>query len=115
MPPLTTVPGSAEDMRATVDTLQQFREALQQKNEIVALLLLTPSAQQWVAAHDLQQFAQQHWWTAAIADCRSHISADSAEVVCVWRGPPRRSEVAAALVRLNDQWKIDRIEVRDRR
>ena len=109
----TSVPGSVEDVRAAIGVLEQFKEGLQQNNDVVTLLLLTPSAQRRVATRDLREFATPQWWRNSFVDCRSEVIENSAHVTCVWRTSPIRSEVTAVLLRLNDQWKIDRIDVRD--
>ena len=106
----TLVPESAADSEAAVDVVREFEAAIRARNELVALLLLTPMAQQRVAASDLETFVAKSWRTEGLSNCGAIVDGDNSVVVCTRSGRPGERPLRISLLRLHNTWKIDDLE-----
>ena len=106
MPP-TIVPGSSDDEQEVADTVRQFGLAIAQDQELVALLVLSPSAQRVVAASNLRIFlgkdARPQWLSVR----KVHLDADIAIADCMIGYEAEEESLQLRLVRLEGQWRID--------
>ena len=106
----TLIPGSAADAESAVEVVQNFEEAITERNELVALLLLTPQAQKRVAASDLTAFVPPAWRNDVMSGCRAILEQDRATVSCEWSSQGSPPWLRVSLLRLNGAWKIDGVE-----
>lgn len=105
--PPTSVPGSAADERDVINTVRQFGAAVIRADEVVALLVLSPSAQQIVAAGTLNEFLGQPETPDAFAVRTVQLQGDVAVALCTVRYGDREHQQRLQLVRLEGVWKID--------
>lgn len=105
--PPTTVPGSVADADEAAETVRQFGTAVTRGDEVVALLVLSPSAQQIVAASDLNQFLGRPERPRLFIVQDVQLNGDVATVACVARYGDHEQRLRLQLVRLDGVWKID--------
>lgn len=105
--PPTTVPGSVADADAAAETVRQFGTAVTRGDEVVALLVLSPSAQQIVAASDLNRFLGRPERPRILTVGEVQLTGDVATVACVARYGDHEQPLRLQLVRLDGVWKID--------
>lgn len=105
--PPTTVPGSVADADEVAETVRQFGAAVTRGDEVVALLVLSPSAQQIVAASDLNQFLGRPERPRAFTVQDVQLDGDVATVACVAGYTDHAQRLHLQLVRLDGVWKID--------
>jgi hypothetical protein len=103
----TMVQSSPSDEQAAITVVHEFQTAMRQRNELVALLLLSPAAQQRVAASDLRVFAPTDWQARTLDRCSALVQGNVATVVCGLRPADDRAEVHVSMLRLHEVWKID--------
>ncbi len=103
----TTVPGSPADKRTVTDTVWQFGRAVTRGDTVVALLVLSPSAQHIVAVSDLDAFlgTQEHPRLFTVHDVR--LDGDVAVAECSAGTPNHEQTLRLQLVRLGGVWKVD--------
>ncbi len=106
MPP-TTVPGTGADMREVNAVVTQFVEAVVRNDEIVALLMLSPSAQKVVSASNLNVFLGRTERPGQIKVRSVRLENDLATADCTIQYAAGESVVQLRLVRLDGQWRID--------
>ncbi len=105
--PPTVVPGSAADEKEVANTVRQFGQAVVHGDTIVALLVLSPSAQRVVAASDLQGFLGRGERPRAIELRDVHLDRDVARADCALWDSSGEHPLRLRLVRIDGQWKID--------
>jgi hypothetical protein len=105
--PATIVPGTIADERAVRATIEQFGTALARGDEVVALLVLSPSAQQIAATEDVYAVIDQAEQPRSIDVHAVQIKQTVALADCTIRYPDRAVPVTLQLVRLDGTWKID--------
>ena len=105
--PPTAVPGSADDVRDATQTVRQFGDAVTQGNDTVALLVLSPSAQQVVAASDLASFLGETTHPQSLKVRHVRLNGDVAIAECTIRSADIERPLHLQLVRLEGVWKID--------
>lgn len=105
--PATVAPGSEEDEREVVSTVQQFGEAVTRGDTLVAVLLLSPSAQRVVAASNLETFLGRRERPRALEVTRVQLTEDVATATCAVRYAAGAFSIQLRLVRLEGRWKID--------
>jgi|GEM_PF-5135133 len=103
----TVVPGTTADEQAAMAVVQQFAEALTRDDEIVALLMLSPSAQQIVASSDLHSFMGGTERPSSLKIQSLALDRDVAIASGVAHYPHEVVAIRIRLVRLDGQWKID--------
>ena len=106
--PATVVHESTADAQSAMEVVQEFEDALHRRDELVALLLLTPDAQQRVAASSLDSFVEPAWQTNPTGECDVRVQDDTAAVTCSWRLAKDLPRLRITMIRLNGAWKIDR-------
>jgi hypothetical protein len=105
--PPTAAPGSAADEREVADTVRQFAQAVVRGETIVALVVLSPSAQRVVASSDLQQFLGRTERPRTIQLRDVQLDEDVARADCaIWDSSGEHS-IQLRLVRIDGEWKID--------
>lgn len=105
--PPTTVPGSVADADEVAETVRQFGDAVTRGDEVVALLVLSPSAQQLVAASDLNEFLGRPERPRSLTVGDVQLTGDVATVACVATYRDQEQRLRLQLVRLDGVWKID--------
>lgn len=105
--PPTTVPGSIADADKVAETVRQFGASVSRGDEVVALLVLSPSAQQIVAASDLNAFLGRPERPHAFTVQDVQLDGDVATVECVAGYSDHVQRLRLQLVRLEGVWKID--------
>ena len=105
--PPTTVPGSVADADEVAETVRQFGDAVTRDDEVVALLVLSPSAQQVVAASDLNEFLGRPERPRVLTVGEVQLTGDVATVACVATYSDQERRLRLQLVRLDGVWKID--------
>jgi hypothetical protein len=105
--PATPQPGSAADERDAAATVRQFADAMSSDDELVALLLLSPSAQQVVSSSDLTALLGRPDYPRRIDVRAIRIERDIAIVTCEMAYGDGVQPLQLRLVRLDGQWKID--------
>lgn len=105
--PPTAVPGTSADRAEVQAVVAQFGAALVDEDELVALLVLSPSAQKVVAATSLPGFLGQpaHPTQATVGTVQ--LQADVARADLELHYPAGATIVRLQLVRLDGQWRID--------
>ena len=103
----TVVPGSGEDERDVANIIEQFGQAVVRGDTLVALLVLTPSAQRVVAAGDIETFLGRRERPRALEVERVRLTEDIATADCAVRYAAGDVSIQLRLVRLDGQWKID--------
>lgn len=106
MPP-TTVPGTSADMRDATAVVTQFAEAVVRNDEIVALLVLSPSAQKVVSGSNLNEFLGRAEQPRQVNVRAVQLDDDVATVDCVLQYGVGETMVQLHLVRLDGQWRIN--------
>lgn len=106
-PPPTTAPGSVEDQREVVSTVQQFGKAVTRGDTLVALLVLSPSAQRVVSAGNLETFLGRRERPRALELKQVRLTGDIATVDCAVRYAAGVWAIKLRLIRFDGQWKID--------
>lgn len=105
--PPTTVRGSNMDERDAAETVRQFGSAVTRGDEVVALLVLSPSAQQIVAASNLYVFLGNPARPDAFTIGAVQLDDDVAVVECTLQYAGSTHALRLQLVRLEGVWKID--------
>jgi len=105
--PPTALPGSAADERDAAATVRQFGEAVSHNDELVALLLLSPSAQHVVSSNDLVGLLGRTERPRQINVRGIRIERDIAIVTCDAAYSDGVQPLSLRLVRLDGQWKVD--------
>lgn len=105
--PPTAQPESAADEHDAVATVRQFADAVVANDELVALLLLSPSAQHVVASSDLMALLGRKERPHQIDVRTVRIEQDIAIVDCDVAYSDGVQPLSLRLVRLDGQWKID--------
>lgn len=103
----TAVPGTNADIRDATAVVQQFTEAVVRNDEIVALLVLSPSARKVVAASDLAVFLGRAEQPTQVTVRAVHLDSDVATADCVFHYEAGEQVVQLRLVRLDGQWRVD--------
>lgn len=103
----TVVPGSAADYEEATAVVQEFADALVRDDELVALLVLSPSAQQTVASSSLDRFLGRAEQPRDLDIGMVRLERDVATADCTVSYAGQTLPVRLRLVRLNGQWKID--------
>ncbi|HEY0606860.1 MAG TPA: hypothetical protein VGD58_28330, partial [Herpetosiphonaceae bacterium] len=103
----TTVPGSVADADEVAETVRQFGAAVTRGDEVVALLVLSPSAQQIVAASDLNVFLGRPERPDVFTVQEVRLDGDVATVACLASYRDHEQPLRLQLVRLDGVWKID--------
>lgn len=106
-PPPTAQPESAADKHDAIATVRQFADAITANDELVALLLLSPSAQQVVASSDLSALLGRRERPRQIDVRTVRIDRDIAFVNCDVAYSDGVEPLLLRLVRLDGQWKVD--------
>lgn len=105
--PPTPVPGSTADERDAANTARQFGAAVTRGDHVVALLVLSPSAQQVVAAGDASALLGTPEPPEAFEVRSVQLTGDVATAECRVRYRDTERTVRLRLVRLDGVWKID--------
>ncbi|MDP9311653.1 MAG: hypothetical protein M3R24_12365 [Chloroflexota bacterium] len=105
--PPTVVPGTSADMREVKAVVEEFGEALVRNDEIVALLVLSPSAQKVVAASSLNVFLGRPEQPKQVMIRAVHLDDDVAVADLTVQYVEAELPVRLRLVRLDNQWRID--------
>ena len=105
--PPTVVPGSADDEREAASTVRQFGQAVTRGDTLVALLVLSPSAQRVVGAGDLETFLGRRERPRAFDVQQVRLMEDVATADCTVRYAAGPVTLQLRLIRLEGQWKID--------
>lgn len=103
----TVVLDSPDDQADATAVMRQFSEAVSQQNEVVALLMLSPSAQQVAASSDLHAFLGLPAGPVALEVGLIRLDRGVATAECVLRAGDAQQIIRLRLVRLDGQWKID--------
>ncbi len=103
----TVVPGTSADMREAKAVVEAFGEALVRNDEIVALLVLSPSAQKVVATSSLNVFLGQPEQPKQVTIQAVHLDKDVAVADLMVQYADGAIPVRLRLVRLDNQWRID--------
>ena len=106
----TVVPGSTEDERDVAGIVRQFGKAVAEGDTLVAILVLSPSAQRVVAAGDLETFLGRRERPRELVLERLRLDDDVATAECVMRYASGDVAIRLRLVRLEGHWKIDALE-----
>lgn len=105
--PPTAVPGTGADRREAAAVVAQFGDALVHGDELVALLVLSPSAQKVVAATSLEGLLGRPARPQDVTVGTIQLQDDVALADLVLRYPTGETLVRLQLVRLDGQWRID--------
>lgn len=105
--PPTSVPGSLADQRDVTETVRQFGAAVIRADQVVALLVLSPSAQQVVAASTLNDFLGRGETPDGFVVRAVQLQGDVAVAECGVRYDEAEQTLRLQLVRLEGVWKID--------
>lgn len=105
--PPTAVPGTAADITAATAVVEQFAEAVVRNDEIVALLVLSPSAQKVVAATNLHTFLGRAEQPSQVTVRSVRLNDDVATADCLLQYAATDRSVQLRLVRLEGQWRVD--------
>ncbi len=105
--PPTVIPGTSADMREAQAVVEQFSEALVRNDEIVALLVLSPSAQKLVAASSLNIFLGRPEQPEQVRIRAVHLDDDVAVADLMVQYAAADTPIRLRLVRLDGQWRID--------
>ena len=103
----TVVPGTSADRAEAQAVVAQFGAALVDEDELVALLVLSPSAQKVVAATSLNGFLGQPARPMQTTVGTVQLQDDVALADLELQYPTGATIVRLQLVRLDGQWRID--------
>lgn len=103
----TVVLDSPDDQADATAVMRQFSEAVTQQNEVVALLMLSPSAQQVAASSDLHAFLGLPAGPVSLEVGMIRLDRGVATAECVLRAGDAQQIIRLRLVRLDGNWKID--------
>lgn len=105
--PPTAVPGSDADSREVEHTVAQFGTALVRGDDLVAVLVLSPSAQQTVASGNLRSFLGIDTPPQQFSVDMIQLQGDMATVETTLVSGGVSQQILLRLVRLDGVWKID--------
>ncbi len=103
----TAAPGSAEDQQAVKEIVRQFGEAVAGGDTLVALLVLSPSAQRVVGSSNLNSFLGRNERPRSLTAQNVHVERDVAIVNCAVDYAAGTQQLQLRLVRIDGSWKID--------
>ena len=103
----TAAPGSAEDKQAVKEVVRQFGDAVAGDDALVALLVLSPSAQRVVGSSDLNTFLGVAEPLRSLAIQAVRVEKDVAIVDVRADYADGAQPLQLRLVRIDGSWKID--------